>query len=397
MLADVVLALRRARREIIDSPFATLLLALSIFFVAFLFPKIGADLVLTDLVIGATIVASFLHLVRGDWLARDVARQIQVPVFLIGLGTLIGSLYAGVRGWIIGDVIRDIAVILAFLAAVDILRRGGPRAVRFCYVALGIGILFGAVQLASSGGDELRASGTFPNPNVAANLLAMGLLCWAGAPFRATTKFLVGGIAVVGLLAAASFGAMLQLGIGFGYLALTHVDQARNLMRGRRLVAVIPILLMVMAGFFAFSELRGDDKSGFNQARFDRSGGLRVAVWEEAIAKLPDAPWGVGPGTVRGLDLNTLETELHNEPLAYLVERGVIGFFGLLLMWFVMIRLCPPGTQARAMVFAYIFGSFFRETAHYRHFWLFLALALVRAEQVRRASPSAEVSVGART
>ncbi len=392
MLADVIVASRRARSEIIDSPFATLLLALSIVFVAFLFPKLGSDLVLTDLLIGATIVASLLHLVRGDWLARDVARQIQVPVFVIGIGALIGSLYAGVRPWIIGDLVRDLAIVLVFLAAVDILRRGGPRAVRFCYVALGICILFAAVQLASSGGDELRASGTFPNPNVAANLLAMGLLCWAAAPFRVATKFVVGGIAVVGLLAAASFGSMLQLGIGFGYLAVTHVDQARNLIRGRRMLALVPILLMLLVGFFAFTELRGgQDKSGFNQARFDRSGGLRVAVWVEAIGKVPDAPWGVGPGSVRGLDLNTLETELHSEPLAFLVERGVIGFFGLLLMWFAMVRLCPPGTQARAMVLAYIFGSFFRETSHYRHFWVFLALALVRAEQVRRSNPQPEL------
>ena len=392
MLADVIVASRRARSEIIDSPFATLLLALSIVFVAFLFPKLGSDLVLTDLLIGATIVASLLHLVRGDWLARDVARQIQVPVFVIGIGALIGSLYAGVRPWIIGDLVRDLAIVLVFLAAVDILRRGGPRAVRFCYVALGICILFAAVQLASSGGDELRASGTFPNPNVAANLLAMGLLCWAAAPFRVATKFVVGGIAVVGLLAAASFGSMLQLGVGFGYLAVTHVDQARNLIRGRRMLALVPILLMLLVGFFAFTELRGgQDKSGFNQARFDRSGGLRVAVWVEAIGKVPDAPWGVGPGSVRGLDLNTLETELHSEPLAFLVERGVIGFFGLLLMWFAMVRLCPPGTQARAMVLAYIFGSFFRETSHYRHFWVFLALALVRAEQVRRSNPQPEL------
>ena len=94
---------------------------------------------------------------------------------------------------------------------------------------------------------------------------------------------------------------------------------------------------------------------------------------------------------MRGLDLNTLETELHSEPLAFLVERGVIGFFGLLLMWFAMVRLCPPGTQARAMVLAYIFGSFFRETSHYRHFWVFLALALVRAEQVRRSNPQPEL------
>ena len=354
-------------------------------FVSFLYPTVVSDFVLTDFLIGATIVASLLHILRGDWRARDVVRQIAVPILIIGIGALVGSLYAGLRSWIVGDLVRDVATILVFLSAIDILRRGGPRATWMCFGALGIALVAAAIQLGFSGGNELRASGTFPNPNVAGNLLAMGLLCWSAAPFRVTTKFGVAGVAMIGLLAAGSFGSMLQLGIGFGYLALTHMDQARNLVRGRRLLAVLPLLFVALIGFFAFTQLRGgQDKSGFSSSRFDRSGGLRFAVWEEAIGKVPDAPWGVGPGSVRGLDLNTLETELHSEPLAFLVERGVIGLFGLFLMWFALLRLCPRGTQARAMVLAYIFGSFFRETWHYRHFWLFLPMALVAAEQARR-------------
>ena len=264
---------------------------------------------LTDLVIGATIVASMLHLARGDWLARDVSRQIQVPVFLIVVGALIGSLYAGVRPWIIGDLVRDLAIILVFLSAVDILRRGGPRAVRFCYVALGISIVLAAVQLGTSGGDELRARHV-PEPQRRGQLPRDGFALLGRRTVPGLDQDRDRGVAVVGLLSAASFGSMLQLGIGFGYLAVTHVDQAKNLMRGRRMLAIIPILLVVLVGFFAFTELRGgQDKSGFNQARFDRSGGLRFAVWEEAIGKLPDAPWGVGPGSVRGLDLNAHETD----------------------------------------------------------------------------------------
>lgn len=371
----------------IHAPLATLLLALSIVLVSFLFPKIGSDLVLTDLVIAGTIVASMLHLARSEWLARDVARQIAVPVVLIGTGALIGSLYAGLRPWIVGDLVRDVATILVFLSSIDILRRGGPVAVRFCYGALAVCIVFAAVQLASSGGNELRASGTFPNPNVAANLLAMGVLCWSMAPFRWGLKATVMLIAVAGLLSAASFGSMLQLSVGFGYLGLTHLDQARTLMRGRRMIALIPGLLFAVIAVFVVMQISAaqQQKSGFNSARFDRSGGLRIEVWKEAWSKVPDTPWGAGPGSVRGLDLNTLETELHSEPLAYLVERGVIGLFGLFVMWFVLIRLAPPRSAARAMVLAYILGSFFRETWHYRHFWLFLPLALVAAEQARRA------------
>ena len=111
------------------------------------------------------------------------------------------------------------------------------------------------------------------------------------------------------------------------------------------------------------------------------------------MSKYPDSPLGVGPGSVKGFKLNDFATELHSEPLAYLIERGPIGLFGLFLMWWVMVRYAPGGTAARAMVFAYIAGSFFRETAHYRHFWLLLPLALVVAEQSRRQKSGPEAAL----
>ncbi len=398
VLADAGLAVRRFLRDLNEQPFPTVLLAMSIIFVGFIYPTFGGSgkgseggVAFPDLVIGAMIVSSMIHLLRGDWLSRDVARAISVPIFVIGLAALIGSLHAGLHGWIINFFIRDIAVLLAFLSSIDILRRGGPRAVRLCYGALGICIILAAVQLGTSGGNELRASGTFPNPNIPGNLLAIAILCWTTAPFRWATKGTVIFLAVVGLLAAASFGSMLQLGVGFGYLAISNVDKATNLVRGRRLLMIIPVLLIAMGGYFAYSQLKGGGQTGFNQARFDRSGGTRGLVWEEALSKYFDAPMGVGPGSVRGLSLNSYATELHSEPLAYLIERGPLGLFGLLLMWFAMVRLMPPGTNARAMVYAYIVGSFFRETAHYRHFWLLMGLALVTAEQNRRSRASSEV------
>ena len=399
MLADASAALRRFFREINESPFPTVLLALAIVFSGFLYPKFGGSgkgseggLAFPDIVIGAMIVSSMVHVLRGDWLARDEARAISVPVFVIALGALIGSLWAGLHGWIINFFVRDIGVILAFLSATDILRRGGPKAVRLCFGALGVCIILAAVQLGASGGSELRASGTFPNPNIPGNLLAIAILCWASAPFRWSTKGSVIFVGIVGLLATASFGSLLQLGVGFGYLAYSNFGKAANIMRGRRLLMVIPIVLIAMSGFFVYSQLRsGQSQTGFNQARFDRSGGTRTLVWAQALDKYVDAPWGVGPGSVRGYSLNSYATELHSEPLAYLIERGPIGLFGLLLMWFVMVRLAPARTNARAMVFAYIVGSFFRETAHYRHFWLLFPLALVAAEQARREQSPREV------
>lgn len=405
MLVEPVSTRRRRISQLIDTPVPTLLLVVATVLVAFLFPRFGGSqsskgndsgaFALTDLVVGGMIIASFVHLLRGDWLARDVWRKIAVPILLIVIGSLVGSLHAGFRSWVVNSFIRDVAAILTFLCAVDVLRRGGERAVRLCYGAVGIAVVLAAMQLASSGGDELRASGTFPNPNVAGNLLAIGLICWSGAPFRWPVKVSVMGVALVGILSAASFGSMIQLAVGFGYLGVTHLDQAKNLVRGRRLIAVVPLVLVALLGYFAFTQSRsGQTSSGFNQARFDRSGGLRFSMWEEAIERLPETPWGAGPGSVRGLELNSQGPDISNEPIQYLVERGVIGLFGLLLLWFALLRMSPAGSAARAMVLAFIFGEMFRETMHYRHLWIFLAIALVSAEIEQRRRAETEYVLG---
>ena len=226
-----------------------------------------------------------------------------MPILLIIVGSLIGALYSGLRGWTVNAFFRDAAAVLTFLCAVDVLRRGGERAVRLCYGAVGIAIVLGALQLATSSGNELRASGTFPNPNVAGNLLALGLICWIG---RAVP--LVGQAAgdrrrhrrrAVGRLVRVDDPARAS---GSGTSAITHIDQAKDLVRGRRLLAMLPIVL-VAAGRLLRVHARstrptpaGKPQTGFNSARFDRSGGLRFSMWEEAIERLPETPWGAGPG-----------------------------------------------------------------------------------------------------
>ena len=406
MLADPGGIRRRGRiATFLDLPLATLLIVFGTVLVTFLYPRFGGaqsskgndsgGFVLTDLVLGAMVVASYLHWPRGDWLARDVWREIAVPIMLIVLGSLIGSLYSGLESFTVNAFIRDIAAILTFLAAVDILRRGGERAVRLCYGAVGIAVVLGALQLATSGGNELRASGTFPNPNVAGNLLALGIICWSGSPFRITTKLSVMAVAALGVLSAGSFGAVLQLGIGFGYLGVMHLGQAKNLVKGRRLIGLVPIGLVLVLGLVVLTyqtsaPVTGKAQTGFNPARFDRSGGVRSSIWREAIERLPETPWGAGPGSVRALGLNSGGPDISNEALQYVVERGVIGLFGLLLLWWVLLRLTPRGTAARALMVAYIFGEIFRETLHYRHLWIFLAIALVGAEQAQRRNPLPE-------
>ena len=247
MLANAIRGVQRLGRQLYESPLPTLLLALSIVFIAFLYPTVGGSgkgsgggIAFPDVLIGAMIVSSIIHLTRGDWFARDAARAISVPVLLIGLAALIGSLHAGLQGWIVEFFVRDIAVILTFFSALNILRRDGPRTTRLCFGALGICIILAAVQLGTSSGSELRASGTFPNPNIPGNLLATAILCWTPAPFHWSSKGAVIFIVLTGLFKTASFGSILQLSVGFGYLAICHLDAANRLMRGRRLAMDSP-------------------------------------------------------------------------------------------------------------------------------------------------------------
>ena len=60
---------------------------------------------------------------------------------------------------------------------------------------------------------------------------------------------------------------------------------------------------------------------------------------------MPETPWGAGPGSVRALGLNSQGPDISNEALQYVVERGVIGLFGLLLLWYALLKMSPSGTR----------------------------------------------------
>ena len=361
-------------------------------------PRIGSSLIPADLLILALMAISLDHLLVGDWRAGDVVRRISLALFLIAMGTLIGSFYVGAQGWIFADLGRDLAAIIAMLSGIEVLRRGGPNAIRAACVAVGICIVAVTVQLIFMSGGALRSSGTFANPNIAAHLLAVGLITWTIVPFSRPTKLIVYAIGLVGMVMTGSFGAILQLGVGIAYLAVSFKVPANNDRSRRRRSAMYlffaAFVLLAIIGAFLFTQ---SSKTGLNQDRLERSASLRFLTWNEALENLPSAPFGVGPGSVRALDLNMHETELHSEPLAFLIERGVIGLVGLVMFWVGIWRLGKPGGVTRALLLAYVVGSLTRETSHYRHFWLFLAIAIAfeTLDTARPRTRNADIEVEA--
>ena len=107
---------------------------------------------------------------------------------------------------------------------------------------------------------------------------------------------------------------------------------------------------------------------------------------------------GVGPAGVVNRKialLNGQPLQVHDDMLSFLVERGPIGLIGLIGLWVVIWRCAKPRGIARLMIVSLFVASLFRQTMHYRHMWLLLALALAYDNRRSDAEALDQVPVSA--
>jgi O-antigen ligase len=121
------------------------------------------------------------------------------------------------------------------------------------------------------------------------------------------------------------------------------------------------------------------ESTGYNADHLERTTSGRLDLWGAAIDQVIERPWGIGPGSSRNLQVlreGDDSKETHSEPLAFLSERGAIGLLGLVALWATLWRFAVPRGVGRAMILSLVVASFFRETSHYRHLWILLALVV---------------------
>lgn len=363
---------------------AVVLVALSVFGTGFARPTLVENVAIGDLAILAMIAGFGARVLAGGTVVGDAARRLALPVVLIAIGSLVAAAHVGFREWIVGDLARDAAVGLAFLAALDTIRGEGQRAVRAATGALAASASIVSVQLLTDTG--IRADATFPNPNVAGHFLATALIGLLVLPMRSPVRSAVVPLVLLGLLRTSSFGALLQLAVGLLYLGITRTQRWRRAHRHGVVVASLVAGALLIGLAIALPSLlpeENSERSGLSTSRLERSADGRFSTWEEGIEVLFQHPLGVGAGSTNGLRLLEAEQELHNEPLAYLVERGVIGLAGWVTLAVSLWRLAPAGGAARALLLGLGLSSMVRETSHYRHLWLVLAL-LIAVDGARR-------------
>jgi O-antigen ligase len=277
--------------------------------------------------------------------------------------------------------------------------------------------------------DSQRGAGVSRNnPNLAGGYMVTSFFVLLASPWPRSgpLRLLAAGWLLWALFATGSLGALLGLVAGCAAWALgVYLRSGRSAREVRGLAGVALMLgtlglagLVTAAGIprFGLSEVHTVSQEAKGGAldnsvgRAGKSSAGRLGLWSEAVTRAgPRVIVGVGPGEARqelqisngdiNPDTGALSTHsMHSDFLGFLIERGIVGFTGLLLLYAALLRrvwrVLVVGRHRRigvaalgAAVVANAAHSLFHETFHFRHTIVLFGLLWVAAEL---AAPSPE-------
>lgn len=416
----------------------TLLLA-TVATLPLLVPRFTDNITPVDLIAVVFLVTALWGLMlRRHALKMPAAGVLLTLLFVSGIATAIGiDPAAGVL-----SLVTEIYLILLFWTVATVLD-GDERRLRIVLSVWTVAALFWAALVVgahfhllphaladtlSAQSSSSRPAGAARNPNLAAGYFLTSVFVLAASPWprRPPARWLAAAWLVVAIYATGSNGALLALPIGAATLAIGHVrwriPRERGWTdRGIVVLALGAAVLVASAGLLSaqgvsVNRVASAERGGVfdrNVGRLNDSVATRERIWSSALqAGVSDATIGVGPNAGAALRVNgqPLGKSLHNDYIAFLVERGVVGFALLLTLFVVVLGWCGrlmrrPGPTTRAdrrlyglaaavvadMVFAATHESF-----HFRHLWLLFALVWV-ASRLRRQYDAPLVDVASTT
>jgi hypothetical protein len=389
-----------------------------------------------DLLIGLFLFVAALGLSRRR-------RPLLVPAGTAMLLIVLGSLLALIASLDIATglltLIVDLYLFCLFIAVANELDR--KRALGFALSVWVIAALGWAVILVGSnqgwlpvglqelvgitGSSSERAAAATGNPNMAASYILTSCFVALAAPWprRRIARLLVFAFLVFAMYVTGSNGALAAFLAGVAMLGLgAYLRGGRTREQIMALVGVailagalvlgvaislvgVPTIGVADIDAFAQSEQQGALANSLG--RLDRGVDERLAIWSSGWRSAgPRLAIGVGPGEAinYAVNLSGLHISLHNDLLAYLVERGVLGLIGFLMLHAVLLGWCGRLLVAEGRgrdvyrglgpaVVANLVFSMSHETLHFRHVWVLYAIvaaAYVVVATRNRAIPPAE-------
>ena len=280
----------------------------------------------------------------------------------------------------------------------------------------------GVEQLLQIRANSRRGAGVSRNnPNLAGSYMLTSFFVLLASPWPRgrLLRLLAAGWLLWAMFVTGSLGGLLGLAAGCAAWALGIYLRGGRTTRQVQGLAGVALLLgaLGLAGLVVVTgvprpsladvntvsqQARGGTLSN-SVGRADKSIEGRIVLWSEAVIKAgPRVFVGVGPGEAKSeLQISngsfnrrtgTLTTHsMHSDYLGFLIERGILGAAGLLLLYAALARrvwrVLVVGRRRRIgvaalgiAVVANAADSFFHETFHFRHMIVLFGLLWVAAE-----------------
>jgi O-antigen ligase len=248
----------------------------------------------------------------------------------------------------------------------------------------------------------VRASLTFGDPNYAANyfFVALMIVMATQTPRRRAVRMIAFTALLAALALTGSNGGLLSFAVGAAVVALLFVRRRWGpvpFMATIVTAGVLGALVLVAVQSLPIEALARDSGQPLLRDSIGRSSqSAQERVWliqETTDLFKQGAPWGLGPGSTKPLLLGQLAPyayETHDDYIEAIVERGILGAFGLLLLiGSVGVRTWAVATKPLTPEFAMLFprtaplvgaviglavSASYYQVMHFRHVWAIFAV-----------------------
>jgi O-antigen ligase len=267
----------------------------------------------------------------------------------------------------------------------------------------------------------VRASLTFGDPNYAANyfFVALMIVMATRIPKRRSLRMVAYAALLPALAVTGSNGGLLAFGVGLSVVAMFYVGRrwgATPLVATLCVAGVLGLFALIALQTLPIEEWARDSGVPLLRdsiGRSSQSAQERQWLITETIDLFKQgAPWGLGPGSTKPL----LQTQLapyayqtHDDYIESIVERGVLGAFGLMLLigsigtriWGVVSKpltkafaeVVPRTAPLLGAVVGLAVSATYYQVLHFRHVWTLLAIvaALYLWGRTRESTVSRQV------
>jgi O-antigen ligase len=232
--------------------------------------------------------------------------------------------------------------------------------------------------------------------NKAAFYQLLGFVPLVLAGYSKRTTALLGIFLFTSMMSSGSMGATIALTSGFIVSIVVIAILKKSLsMLIKNFFRIVLALSLIGGVFFIVGSQSPDMLNHFRKiiiGRFDKSSGGRLDLWGRGIDALLEHNaffWGVGPENFRIVDEAQTDNQLHNDTLAFMVERGLLGLIGLGLFAGItftkgvhilqIYRKYPKRARLGVVIFlgalmSTIVESLTHQIFHTRELWLVLAV-----------------------